>query len=162
MNAYPSIPTPRTGTSASGPASPMVTNPTRLDIRAFSCTPKGSSINNGRKSSDVRENGVVPLAVERIATEVEGVHLLIRDFEARRIGVRIQIARDGETRCGGRGGNQVEDHGIADQRLAAPILTDEGEESVLDLVPLARPRREVADSDRHAGLVGQPLKFAFP
>jgi hypothetical protein len=37
----------------------------------------------------------------------------------------------------GRGcGNQLEDNGVADKRLAAPVLTDPGEETMLDLVPL--------------------------
>src|SRR5438876_8586288 len=38
----------------------------------------------------------------------------------------------------------------------------EGEEAVLDFVPLAGAGRQVADHDVEAELVGQLLQFAFP
>src|SRR5271165_258399 len=40
---------------------------------------------------------------------------------------------------------------IADEWLGAPVVADEGEEAVLDLVPLAGARRQVADRDVEAG-----------
>ena len=43
------------------------------------------------------------------------------------------------------------------ERFAAPVLRDEGEQAVLDLVPLARARRQVTDRDREAELVGEAL-----
>ena len=54
-------------------------------------------------------------------------------------------------------------HAIADERLGAPVLADEGEEPVLDFVPLACTRGgQVADHDVEAELVGQLPEFAFP
>ena len=51
--------------------------------------------------------------------------------------------------------NQV-DHGLEGaQRTPAPVLRDVAEQPMLDLVPLARARREVADVDAQAGVVGQ-------
>ena len=60
------------------------------------------------------------------------------------------------------GRDQLDDHAIADERLGAPVLADEGEEAVLDLVPLAGAGRQVADHDVEAEFVGQLLEFAFP
>jgi hypothetical protein len=41
------------------------------------------------------------------------------------------------------------------QRSGPPAAADRGEQPVLDLVPLAGARREVADGDRQPGLGGQ-------
>src|SRR6202140_4401653 len=57
---------------------------------------------------------------------------------------------------------QLDDHPIADEWLGTPVLADEGEEAVLDFVPLAGAGRQVADHDVEAELVGQLLQFAFP
>jgi len=46
--------------------------------------------------------------------------------------------------------------------LAAPVLGDEAEQAVLDLVPLAGAVREVADGDRHPDFIGELLQFHLP
>ena len=67
-----------------------------------------------------------------------------------------------EAGFGGGGGDHLDDHPIADKGLGAPILADEGEEAVLNFVPLAGAGRQVADHDVDAEFVGQFLKFAYP
>ena len=62
--------------------------------------------------------------------------------------MRSNSAGDLQPGLGRRRRDQVDDHLVAHQRLAAPVLADEREEPVLDLVPFARARREVADRDR--------------
>jgi len=84
-------------------------------------------------------------------------HLLLRWRDARGMAVCVQVTLDDQAGLGGRDGDQTQDHRVADQGLAPPILDDEGEQPVLDLVPLARPWRDVAHRNRQAGLVGQPL-----
>src|ERR1700730_17015384 len=69
---------------------------------------------------------------------------------------------NGETGASGGGGDQVDDYAIADQRFGAPILGDEGEQTVLDLIPLAGARGKVTDGDFDADLVGQMLQLALP
>ena len=59
-------------------------------------------------------------------------------------------------------GDQLDDDLMADQRLAAPVLGDEGEQAVLDAVPFAGAGRQMADGDRHPEFVGQHLQFALP
>jgi hypothetical protein len=44
----------------------------------------------------------------------------------------------------------------------APVHGDEGEQTVLDLVPLAGAWRQVSQCDLQAGLIGEALEFASP
>src|SRR5262249_8109308 len=89
------------------------------------------------------EDGVIPLAVEDVSLEMELLHGLSRDFDPCWIRVLIQLADHRQARRGRRGRNQVDNHLVAHERLPAPVLADEGEQPMLDLVPLARARREV-------------------
>jgi hypothetical protein len=57
---------------------------------------------------------------------------------------------------------QIYNHLMADQRFATPVLADEREQPMFDLIPLAGSRRQMANRDLHPGLVGQLLQFQFP
>jgi hypothetical protein len=57
--------------------------------------------------------------------------------------------------------DQVDDGLVRAKRPASPIDRNEREKPVFDLVPLARPRREVADVDGEVELVGEALKLGF-
>ena len=59
------------------------------------------------------------------------------------IGVGVDAAGDGEAGFGRGGGDQLDDDLMADQRLAAPVLGDEGEQAVLDAVPFAGAGRQM-------------------
>src|SRR5437016_137100 len=50
----------------------------------------------------------------------------------------------------------------ATRSRGAPVLADEGEEPVLDFVPLAGAGRQVVDHDIEVEFVGQLLQFPFP
>jgi hypothetical protein len=43
-----------------------------------------------------------------------------------------------------------------------PVPREEGEQAVLDLIPLAGSRREMADRDLQPGFVGQFLQLPLP
>jgi hypothetical protein len=60
----------------------------------------------------------------------------------------------GEAGFGGGRRDRLDDHAIADEWFGAPVLADEREEAVLDLVPLAGAGRQVADHDVEAEFVG--------
>ena len=51
---------------------------------------------------------------------------------------------------------------MADQRLAAPVLGDVGEEAMLDLVPFAGAGRKVATVTASPVSLAKRLQFAFP
>jgi len=100
--------------------------------------------------------------VEFGAFDVDGCHLGVGDDDAAGVLASIEFAAHCEAGFGGGGGDHLDDHPIADKGLGAPILADEGEEAVLNFVPLAGAGRQVADHDVDAEFVGQFLKFAYP
>src|SRR5581483_10583046 len=62
--------------------------------------------------------------------------------------------------CGRR--DEVDNDLVADEGFTAPVLADEGEQAVLDLVPFAGAGRKVAHGNRHSQLVSKLLKLHFP
>jgi len=84
----------------------------------------------------------------------EGFHLLIRDFQAPRISHRVQLGVNTQPRLRGGMGDQIDDHFVADQWSVAPILGDMTKHPMLDFVPFARARGQVAD--------GQPQPCGIP
>jgi hypothetical protein len=63
---------------------------------------------------------------------------------------------------GRSGGDQLDDDLVADERLAAPVLGNVGEQSVLDAVPFAGAGRQMDDRHGEADLVGEALQLTFP
>jgi hypothetical protein len=90
-------------------------------------------------------DGVVPVALEGMALNVEGSHFGITDFDALGIEVLVDVASDGEAGFGGSGADQLDDDVVADERFAAPVLGDVGKEAVLDAVPFAGAGRQMGD-----------------
>jgi hypothetical protein len=90
-----------------------------------------------------RANSVVPFAVEVVRLEIHERELLVRDSAALRVDPIIDSATDSEAGLRRRGGDQAHDDLMGDERLATPVLGDEREQEVLDLVPLARPRGQL-------------------
>jgi len=105
---------------------------------------------------------VVPVAVEPITFQTDPSELLVVYFGPNRVDAIIDCGMNVQTFSGSRGGDEIDDHLEADERLAPPVLTDEAEEPMLDLVPLAGGGWEVTYGDLQAGLVGQLLEFNFP
>jgi len=67
---------------------------------------------------------IIPFAVEFVSDNVDGFEFVFRDLDASWIYVRIEFATDcqaGLRRCGG---DLLNDHLVADQRLAAPVSGD--------------------------------------
>ncbi len=66
--------------------------------------------------------------------------------------------------AGGRGrcGDELDDHLVGEQRLAAPVPGDEREHAMLDAVPLAGVGRMMRNADGDAGLVGELLQSDLP
>src|ERR1700730_9325203 len=110
----------------------------------------------------VWRDGVVPLAVELSTFEVDGGHVCIRYDNPAGVLAGVEFTVHREAGFGGSGRDQLDDHPIADEWLGTPVLADEGEEAVLNLVPLAGAGRQVADRNVEVELVGQRLPFAFP
>ncbi len=95
--------------------------------------------------------------MEGIRSERERGHLFIGDLATRWVAVRVELTLHGQSGFGRGRRNHLQDHGVTDERLAAPILANPGKEAMLDLVPFARARRQVADGDCQPGFIGQWL-----
>jgi len=100
--------------------------------------------------------------MELFPPKLEFSHLLIGYLESRLVDVGVDFALHRESCLCGGCGDQVDDDLMTDQRLAAPVLTDEREEAVFDLVPFAGAWRKVTDRDLQPGFVSQLLQFPFP
>src|SRR6266567_8419460 len=88
---------------------------------------------------------VVPITVKPVSPELQFSHLLSGNLDPCGIGIRVKFALHRQPGCCRGGGDEVDDDLMTDQRLAAPILANEREQSVFNLVPLAGARRKVAN-----------------
>lgn len=100
--------------------------------------------------------------MEIVALQVDGRQLVVRHFDSGWIAATIQLSLDSQAGLGAGAGNQVDDHLVADEWLAAPVLGDVAEHAVLNLVPLAGARRKVTDMDRQPQLGRQVLQCQLP
>ena len=97
-----------------------------------------------------------------MALDVDFRHLLIADFDASRVAVAVDVTAHGQAGAGFGCADERQDDEVADKGLSAPVLRDEREKAVLDLVPFACSWRQMGDRNFKAGFVGQFLKLPFP
>jgi hypothetical protein len=83
--------------------------------------------------------------VEIRVLNVEVSHDLVRDDDSLGIGFVVEFASNRQAGSGGRGADQFDDDAIAEQRFGPPILANEREQAMLDLVPFAGSRRQMMD-----------------
>src|SRR4051812_2681504 len=124
--------------------------------------PKGPSGNNRTIWQVLWPNRIVPFAVEAVANEVEGLHLRIGNRDASWISSRIELAANAQPGLGGGGADEIDHDTVADQRRGAPVHADEGEQAMLDLVPLAGAGWQVVAFNGDAQFGSKRLQFAFP
>src|SRR5260370_2780541 len=108
------------------------------------------------------EDLAVPFTMKRIAVEVDLSHLVVGDFDPWRVGPVINLRMNLQSFSGGCCCDQADDHFQAGQGLPSPVLADEGEQSMFDLVPLAFTRRKVADRHLEPAPAPYPLSFHLP
>ena len=90
------------------------------------------------------------------------IQLLVGDFDGRFVVVGVQGGLDDQAGPSGGAGNETDDGLMTYQRPTSPVLGNEAEESVFDLVPLAGARGKVAHGEREAAFACQCLEFALP
>src|SRR4051794_16083938 len=147
--------------------------PSRANIRT--CSLARPSANDDRKPALrlcreitasrrllVGRDGVIPFTVEFIVRDVDRVHLVIGHLDAFRVQVGVDLAADLQAGVGGRGADELDDDLMADQWFATPVHCDEGEEAMLNPVPLAGAGRQVGHRYLQASLIGEALQFALP
>ena len=92
----------------------------------------------------------------------EALHFGAWNDDARGVAAFVELGFDSQA-GGGPGVPDQGHHGFERaQRAPAPVLRDVTEQAVLDLVPLARARREVRHMDGEAQGVGEALEAGLP
>ena len=91
---------------------------------------------------------IVPVPMEAVMLQLNLRHELVRHFSSFRIAMLVELAANTRSCCRARRCYQTDDYCQAYQGLTSPIRADVGEKAVLDLVPLAGPRREMTDRNR--------------
>ena len=86
--------------------------------------------------------------------DIDGGELIVGNAQAFGISIFIKLRAHPQSCLGRRGGDELNDRAITAQRLAAPIDRDERKQPMLDFIPLAGARRQMADRDREFELVG--------
>src|SRR4030042_2091182 len=107
-------------------------------------------------------NGIVPIAVKSVGDQSDTPHLLIADGDLLGIMLRVEHATNLQAGRRARVRDQVDDRGMGQQRPTPPALADEREQAMLDLIPLAGPRRQMTDMDGQARLAGEIVQPPLP
>src|SRR5512138_1063249 len=94
--------------------------------------------------------------------DVDRGELLRRDLLAEGVSPLVETRTHDEAAAVRRVRDQVDDRLVGAERSAAPVDRDEREEAVLDLVPLTRAGREMADVDHETESVGELLQLVLP
>ena len=100
--------------------------------------------------------------MEGVALEIHSAQLLIPNATAFGIAFRVEASRDLEAGFRFCVADQVDHRHPVEQRATAPILGNEAEHAMLDLIPLARAGGKMRDLDREMECLGQPLQLRFP
>ena len=79
--------------------------------------------------------------------EIELFNFLLRYFDSAFVLSAVQARFDNQSGLCRRPGNEIHDGTLIRQGPATPVRSDEGEEAMLDLVPLAGPRWEMTHGD---------------
>src|ERR1700676_1552298 len=98
----------------------------------------------------------------KMSAQLNLLKSLIRDPDSGLIVVGVQDCLDCQSAPCARAADQIDHRFKVQQGPASPVQTDEGEETMLDLIPLAGARRIVTDGDRDGNLVRELLQFHFP
>ena len=107
-------------------------------------------------------DGIVPFAVKILGKHSYRSQFFLGGCFALFVTALIPFRFDLEALLGRGGGNEFDHDFVADQSLAAPVLRDVAKHSVLNFVPLARRRWEMADTDLQPGLIAELLQTPFP
>lgn len=86
--------------------------------------------------------------MKAIAIDIDRVHFRVGDLDGFWVFIFVETALDIEPGARAGRSDQLDNDLVADQRFAAPVLRDEGEEPMLDAVPFAGTGRVMSDGNR--------------
>src|SRR5262245_4484295 len=100
--------------------------------------------------------------MEGVWSEFYSLKLLLADSDSFGIFAGIEAALDFQPALGRCRRNQFHNYLVTRQRPATPVLRDEGEQPVFNLVPFAGTGRKVTHRDFQPRLIGELLQLQFP
>jgi len=100
--------------------------------------------------------------MEIVAADIDRIHFRIRDLDGFGIFILVEAAPHLKPGRRGRRSDELADDLVADQRLATPVLGDEGKEPMFDAIPFTGAGWVMDDSNGKPGLVDEGLQLAFP
>src|ERR1700687_1442400 len=109
-----------------------------------------------------RRYGVVPVTMEGVAVEIDGVECGVGDFDTLWIFVLVEFCAHSESSASCGCGDQLNNGLEASQGFPSPVDRYEGKEAMFDLVPLAGAGWQMANGDGNAQSISQCLQFHFP
>ena len=93
--------------------------------------------------------------------QVEAGYLLGCHFYPCGVLAPLQFRLDVSTRLGGRIRHQLDNHGVADERSATPVLRDVSKHPMLDLMPLTWAWGKMTHGNMQVLAVRPRLEFTF-
>src|SRR5262245_64439692 len=100
--------------------------------------------------------------MEFCSNDPEFGKLFVADYDTGFVPAWVERSAHGQSGLGSCTCDEVHDDLVCGKRTATPILGDETEQSVLDLVPLAGAGRKVTDMQGDVQFVGQNLQGFLP
>jgi hypothetical protein len=82
----------------------------------------------------MQENARIPFAEKSVPVDINSREFLIGHLHSGTIGFSVSLGMDEESGGGVCGGNQGDDKLVTDEGFAPPVLADEGEQAMFDLV----------------------------
>src|SRR5262245_60313575 len=125
-------------------------------------SPQSASINRLSGSRRCRQGGRRPVDSRVHRVVLDATHRLTAAAATFGIGQGVERTGDRQACFRFRVPDEVDDGHTVEPRPAPPILGNEAEHAMLDLIPLAGARRKVRDMDREVEGIGQPLQLGFP
>ncbi len=93
--------------------------------------------------------------------EMQRGQLSVGDADTCGILAGVEFGANPQSGLGNRVGDHPHDHVVADQRPAAPVAADVGEDAMLDLVPLTRAGQHVTYVDGYPRLIASSCRTTF-
>src|SRR5450432_2091104 len=94
--------------------------------------------------------------------KIERRQFVIRNLDARRVGIAILDSSHCQAFFGCRMRNELKNNLKRDKRFGTPVDGNEGEEPVFDFVPFAGCRWIMSDRNRQVFLIGKLLQMFLP
>src|SRR5579884_545797 len=107
-------------------------------------------------------NDVVPIAMPLVVSDDDALEHVVGNRAAGLVRSGVESCAHPQSCLRGGRSDEVHHDFVREQWATPPVPRDVREEAMLDLVPLARARRQMRDVDAKSGPIGESLKVELP